>query len=83
MTVVSFPAKPDKPKPRVWVCNCGCQNFWLYEDGQIECVECGTFHHSETGTWLIANLEAPVKFRVRQPDGTYVLTEKDPDAVGE
>lgn len=70
MTVTSFP-REEKPKTRVWACNCGCENFWLHEDGRIECAECRIFHDSMTGYWRIVDLAAPVSFRVRQEDGTY------------
>jgi len=71
MTVENFRPK-EKSKPKVWQCDCGCENFWLYEDGQIECAECNTFHHSQTGNWKIVDLTAPLRYRVRQPDGSYI-----------
>jgi len=76
MTISTFKPK-YRPAPRVWKCDCGCENFWLYEDGRIECAECLTFHHSRTGFWKIVDLNAPLRHRVRQPDGSYV--EEGPD----
>lgn len=73
MTVVSL---PEKPLPRIWECDCGCQNFWLYEDGRIECAECNTFHDAMTGYWKIVDLTAPVSVRERQDDGTIVVRQK-------
>lgn len=52
MTILAFRGR-EKPKPKVWQCNCGCEAFWLYEDGRVECQECNTFHDSMTGHWKI------------------------------
>ena len=44
-----FVPKPPPPKPQVYVCYCGCEGFWLYRDGRVECHECNTFHDDMTG----------------------------------
>ena len=51
-TVVTFRTK-EKPRPRIWKCDCGCEVYWLYEDGQVECAECNTFHDAVTGYWQL------------------------------
>ena len=35
--IVQFPAKEED---RIWICGCGCQTFYAYEDGRIECAVC-------------------------------------------
>lgn len=47
------PTPLDKPKPRVWECNCGNQTFFLYDDGQIQCASCENMHEEATGCWNI------------------------------
>lgn len=54
----SAEAKPEWPEPApavVWQCNCGCEHFWLHEDGRIECPDCKTWQDAnvDTGRWLI------------------------------
>ena len=29
-------------EPDCWMCDCGCPVFYYYEDGALECDECGT-----------------------------------------
>lgn len=58
MTVITLKPK-EKPPPRVYVCGCGCENFWLYEDGQIECIECNTFHDHMMGYWKLVDPNDP------------------------
>ena len=75
MTVVPL-RPPKRPQPEIWQCQCGCQNFWLYADGRIECAECNRFHDSMTGSWQIIDPTGPVSLRERQDDGTIVIREK-------
>jgi len=65
MTVLNF-KKPEKPAPRVYQCQCGCENFWLYDDGQIECAECNTFHPDMTGYWKTIDPEGETYERPSQ-----------------
>jgi len=58
MTVVAFQRK-EVPKPKVYVCNCRCENFWLYQDGRVECAECNTFHEDMRGYWKIIAAAEP------------------------
>jgi len=51
-TVVTF-QKREKPQPRIWKCDCGCEVHWLYETGEVECAECNVFHTSMTGYWKL------------------------------
>lgn len=43
--------RASKPEPLVWSCNCGNASFWLYEDGQIQCVACDLMHDGMRGYW--------------------------------
>ena len=58
MTIIAF-KKPEQPEPRVWVCNCGCGGFWLYEDGRIQCMDCDEFHDSMKGEWSVVEAAEP------------------------
>jgi hypothetical protein len=50
VTVVPF-KKPEPKRPRILVCLCECEAFWLYEDGRIQCMGCDTFHDEMKGVW--------------------------------
>jgi len=52
VTVIAF-AKKEPPKPRIWVCNCECEAFWLYEDGSIQCQACNAFANTMKGQWSL------------------------------
>ena len=52
MTVIAF-TKKEPPKPRIWVCNCECEAFWLYEDGSIQCIQCEAFANTMKGQWSV------------------------------
>ena len=63
MSVIEFRRKPPPPTPlpeaaAVWQCNCGCEVFWLYQDGRVECPECNVFHDEMTGYWAIVAVES-------------------------
>ena len=45
MTVVEFP-KEDF----IWLCDCGCQTFFLYQDHTTECASCGD-RSDKGGDW--------------------------------
>lgn len=48
MAVAPFPTKEGK----VWQCrHCGCQTFFLHQDGRTECANCSTFDEGEHGWW--------------------------------
>lgn len=47
MTVHEFPQK----ERLLWICGCGCQTHYAYEDGSIECASCGDKPPPGTGTW--------------------------------
>jgi len=51
-TVIPFKSR-EKPEEKVYVCNCGNENFWLYQDGRIECTACNTFHEDMIGYWKL------------------------------
>ena len=44
--VIPFPAAEH----RIWVCDCGCSTFEIYEDGAATCANCGDAV-SEDGGW--------------------------------
>jgi len=50
VSVVPF-KKPEPKQPRIWVCLCKCEAFWLYEDGRIQCMQCDAFHDEMKGVW--------------------------------
>lgn len=52
MAVVEF-RRQEPPKPRIWVCNCECEAFWLYEDGSIQCTQCEAFANTMKGQWSV------------------------------
>lgn len=52
MTVIIF-RKPELPKPRIWVCSCECEAFWLYEDGRVQCMQCDEFADTMKGQWSV------------------------------
>ena len=54
MSIVEFP----KPLNRVWVCNCGCSTFELYDDETHACSACGTRSDNE-GRWFTPPDDAP------------------------
>jgi hypothetical protein len=56
VTVVAF-TKKEPPKPRIWVCHCRCEAFWLYEDGRIQCMQCDEFHDTMKGQWSLVVAE--------------------------
>ena len=29
-----------RPEKRIWECNCGCQQFFFHENGDVECCGC-------------------------------------------
>ena len=29
-----------RPEKRIWECNCGCQQFFFHENGDVECCDC-------------------------------------------
>ena len=62
MTVIPFrkPEQPEQPKPRIRVCNCRCEAFWLYEDGRVQCMQCDEFHDEVKGQWSLI-VEEPVE----------------------
>ena len=48
----------ERAQPKVYVCDCGCENFWLYQDGQVECAACNAFHDGMTGYWKLIAVES-------------------------
>jgi hypothetical protein len=56
VTVIAF-AKKEPPKPRIWVCHCACEAFWLYEDGRIQCMQCDEFANTMKGQWSLVVAE--------------------------
>jgi hypothetical protein len=78
MTVANFTPK-ERPQPKVWVCDCGNESFWLYEDGRIECMSCSTFHTTMTGYWKLFDPEAPIKMRA---DNATENQERQEDSPG-
>ena len=44
---------PKSTAPRWRECNCGCQEFRLYEDGQVQCIECDLMQDEVAGYWTI------------------------------
>lgn len=44
--VIPFPAAEH----RIWVCDCGCSTFELFDDGTATCANCGD-EVSEAGGW--------------------------------
>ena len=40
-------------KTPIWVCNCECEAFWLYEDGRIQCRQCDAFADTMKGYWAV------------------------------
>lgn len=75
--VVQFGAKPpEDDEPKVWTCaHCGCQNFFLYSNGDTECSLCHHIGSDATGGWL-ENLNQDPEFnedivpRLNTPHGT-------------
>ena len=39
--VLRFKPQASQNAVREWECNCGCGMMKLYEDGHIECADCG------------------------------------------
>jgi hypothetical protein len=58
VTVIAFPKK-EEAEPRIWVCNCECEAFWLYEDGRIQCMQCEAFADTMKGQWSVVVAEEP------------------------
>jgi hypothetical protein len=50
MSVVPF-KKPQPKKPRIRVCDCHNESFWVYEDGRIQCMQCDRFDDGIRGVW--------------------------------
>lgn len=67
-----------KREPLVWVCNCGCTTFKLYEGGMTECASCG-IEGAEGGEWVHELPEPPMVAKERLPD-TKVLSFADSPA---
>jgi len=40
----------DQKEPRImWICGiCGCQWFWLYKGGDVQCTQCDTMQAHRT-----------------------------------
>ena len=53
MTDNAVRLRPEPAPESVWQCNCGCQHFWLHEDGRVECPDCGVWQDGMTGYWMI------------------------------
>ena len=65
-----------KPRPDVWQCRCGSLTFRLYEDGAVQCGECGHEAVTMQGYWRTPSTDAipeefaqanVVPFRPREP----------------
>jgi hypothetical protein len=76
MTVIPLEQKA-KPPSKIWVCDCGCENFWLYQDGRVECVECNTIHDTMTGYWKIIDPDGPVLLREKPNAGEDQERQED------
>ena len=55
--IVPFPAAGEvtpevTPSPQIWVCNCGCSSFQLFNDDTVPCALCGA--QSPHGGWTPA-----------------------------
>jgi hypothetical protein len=50
MTVVEFPTETEK-EDFIWLCDCGCQTFFLYQDHTTKCASCGDRSDS-AGDWM-------------------------------
>jgi hypothetical protein len=48
--VVDFKKGPG-PDEMIWICECGCQSFWLRADFKAECLTCGAIPSDENGEW--------------------------------
>ena len=80
--VVQFPgaakAAPEA-KDRIWTCAlCGCQTFYLYEDGHTECGICGHHGYDASGGWAeqvkpSADFNNEMPKRANAPYGTADL----------
>lgn len=71
MTVVQF----ERPKSRIWTCNCGCSTFSIYEDGAVACAACDAVQSVNVpGTWFTERAAAPERedeiFRDVQGNGS-------------
>lgn len=67
MKVIDFP-KPDRDNI-LWVCNCGCVSWNVFEDGHLQCANCDqslAFDAQEHGDWM-----------KRLPPAPEVVREKD------
>lgn len=55
--VVNFNQEIENRYQYVWLCNCGCSSFIIYEKGDIECAACGLMqtdwpHYATTRNWI-------------------------------
>ncbi len=66
--VEQFPPMP--PDRKVWVCGCGCRTHVVFDDGGIECADCGAVPPSTAGGWAVPP-EGP---DLGLEDGTHHVT---------
>lgn len=45
MKIIDFKKEAEKHERLIWQCDCGNCCFKLYEDGEIECTDCGTIQN--------------------------------------
>jgi hypothetical protein len=46
ITSVTDELKEPEPVIRIWQCNCGCQEFNIYEDQSVQCSKCETYSNN-------------------------------------
>ena len=63
--VIDFPQQED----RIWRCDCSCCTNYLYENGRVECANCGA--EGPSGHWSL-----PPDLTPQEPDeGTTVVRD--------
>lgn len=50
MTLADIVEFNKKQEPLIWVCSCGCTSFSLFNDDNVECVNCGK--QADAGMWI-------------------------------
>ena len=47
-SIIDFQKEAESRERLIWKCECGNHSFLIYEDGELECANCGKFHKNVT-----------------------------------
>lgn len=50
--ILNFNEEAEKKEPLIWRCDCGNCAFMIYENGDLECTDCGALQNGVTEHYM-------------------------------